>query len=73
MSPIFLAASLLLGLPADPAPDPAAGSAAAALEKLRGLAGRWSGTYELSGGRGGGTLDVETEVRKLKLLLESLE
>ena len=53
----LFAVSLLLSPSAAPAAAPT--PAAAALEKLRGLAGEWSGTYEWSGAQsGGGTLDV---------------
>jgi hypothetical protein len=55
-SPVLL---FLLLTTSSAAAPPASTPAAAALERLRGLEGRWSGTYEWSGGRGGGTLDVE--------------
>jgi hypothetical protein len=42
------------------AETPSRSPASAALEKLRGLAGEWSGTYEWSGAQiGGGTLTVQ--------------
>jgi hypothetical protein len=60
-SPVLL--SLLLAALTPAAAPPASTPAAAALAKLRGLAGEWSGTYEWSGARnGGGTLSVAYSV-----------
>ena len=56
--PTFALSLILAAAPAA-APTPAA----AALEKLRSLAGEWSGTYEWSGAQtGGGTMDVRYSV-----------
>jgi len=56
--PTFVLSLILAAAPAA-APTPAA----AALEKLRSLAGEWSGTYEWSGAQtGGGTMDVRYSV-----------
>jgi hypothetical protein len=57
---IGLAVATLLAVAPGIAETPSRSNASAALEKLRGLAGEWSGTYEWSGAQtGGGTLTVQ--------------